>query len=221
MAYTVLLLPIAACRFAEWSGHQVPFGATIFRFAVSFVAQTVWYLSYNDLTYSDSVFLLSGFVNVVLFLTTRRVLPMHTVLPRRVSTLFPSFGESFAAMGSYSLASYATATQVEKPVVCEDTDGVQNQNLQPHPPRPFPPSPARAHTPFSPPSQYTGTSPSTSETFDPGSHHQHSAGTTRHSFEKEADVTGALHDGESARSRVVSDPPSLMIFIPATAFKER
>ena len=32
VAYTILLLPIAACRFAEWSGHEVPFAVTIARY---------------------------------------------------------------------------------------------------------------------------------------------------------------------------------------------
>ncbi|CAL1708224.1 unnamed protein product [Somion occarium] len=64
VAYTIMILPIAICRFADWSGHEVPFAATIF---------------------SDSIFLLSGLVNVVLFTTTRRVLPPHSVIPRRFS----------------------------------------------------------------------------------------------------------------------------------------
>jgi len=54
IAYTILILPIAACRYAAWAGHEVPFQATIF---------------------SDVVFLLSGFVNTVLFVSTRRILP--------------------------------------------------------------------------------------------------------------------------------------------------
>ncbi|KAI0930549.1 hypothetical protein AcV5_007233 [Taiwanofungus camphoratus] len=63
VAYTVLILPIAVCRFVEWSGHNVPDAVTFF---------------------SDSVFLLSGLVNVTLFAATRRVLPKHSVLPRSV-----------------------------------------------------------------------------------------------------------------------------------------
>ncbi|KAI1796607.1 hypothetical protein LXA43DRAFT_566452 [Ganoderma leucocontextum] len=180
VAYTVLLLPIAVCRFAEWSGHQVPFGATIF---------------------SDAIFLLSGFVDVVLFLTTRRVLPMHTLLPRRVSTLFPSFGgESFSATGTYSMASYTTHS--EKPVPCEDSDGARNTQVPP-----LAHSPARTRsTPSSP--QFTGSSTS-----------QHSTRAPRRSSDKEeADVTSlAMYDEEQKCPRVVSDPASLMIFIPATA----
>jgi len=64
IAYTIMFLPIACCRFVEWSGHNVSWGATIF---------------------SDAVFLLAGLVNVILFITTRRVLPPHTVITKRIS----------------------------------------------------------------------------------------------------------------------------------------
>ncbi|KAI5115473.1 hypothetical protein M0805_003493 [Coniferiporia weirii] len=53
IAYTFLIVPIAAVRFSEWMGHEVPLGAVIF---------------------SDSIFLLSGLVNAILFVTTGRVL---------------------------------------------------------------------------------------------------------------------------------------------------
>ncbi|THH29618.1 hypothetical protein EUX98_g4570 [Antrodiella citrinella] len=64
IAYTILITPIAICRFAEWSGHNISWGATVF---------------------SDSVYLLAGLVNVTLFITTRRVLPPHTVITKRIS----------------------------------------------------------------------------------------------------------------------------------------
>ncbi|KAF8170282.1 hypothetical protein K438DRAFT_2024468 [Mycena galopus ATCC 62051] len=54
VAYTILILPIAASRFSSFAGHDVAFGVTIF---------------------SDAVFLLSGIVNVTLFSMTRRILP--------------------------------------------------------------------------------------------------------------------------------------------------
>lgn len=54
LAYIALVLPIASSRFATFVGHNVPFEATIF---------------------ADVVFQLSGLVNVVLFTTTRRILP--------------------------------------------------------------------------------------------------------------------------------------------------
>lgn len=54
MAYTIIILPIAAARFSSFAGSDVPFAATIF---------------------CDTVFLFSGLVNVVLFTCTRRMLP--------------------------------------------------------------------------------------------------------------------------------------------------
>lgn len=60
IAYTIVILPIAATRFCEWSGRNVPFTVTIF---------------------SDIVFLLSGTVNVLLFCATRRILPAQSVVP--------------------------------------------------------------------------------------------------------------------------------------------
>ncbi|KAH9888857.1 hypothetical protein C8Q73DRAFT_708429 [Cubamyces lactineus] len=93
LAYTILLLPIALARFAEWSGYTVPFSVTVI---------------------CDGVFLLSGFVNVVLFLTTRRVLPMNSVLPPSISRLIRrSKRES-------TLTSSSTFTDIEK-LVYEDS----------------------------------------------------------------------------------------------------
>ncbi|KAJ7128947.1 hypothetical protein C8R43DRAFT_896957 [Mycena crocata] len=57
VAYTCLVLPIAATRFSSFAGNDVPFAATIFRQVIA------------------AVFLLSGTVNVILFTTTRRILP--------------------------------------------------------------------------------------------------------------------------------------------------
>jgi len=54
IAYTVLVLPIAAARFSAFTGASVPFEVTIF---------------------TASVFMLTGFVNAVLFCLTRNVLP--------------------------------------------------------------------------------------------------------------------------------------------------
>ncbi|TCD64732.1 hypothetical protein EIP91_003688 [Steccherinum ochraceum] len=68
IAYTIIILPIACCRFVEWSGKDVSWGGTVF---------------------SDSVYLMSGLVNVILFIFTRRVLPPHTVIKRRIT--LPNF----------------------------------------------------------------------------------------------------------------------------------
>ncbi|KAJ6593635.1 hypothetical protein B0H19DRAFT_1091328 [Mycena capillaripes] len=54
VAYTIIILPIAASRFSSFAGNDVPFEVTVF---------------------SAAVFLLSGIVNVTLFTTTRRILP--------------------------------------------------------------------------------------------------------------------------------------------------
>ncbi|KAN0135446.1 hypothetical protein V8E53_006725 [Lactarius tabidus] len=61
IAYTILILPIACCRFSEWTGHSVPFAATIF---------------------SDFIYLLSGLVHVILFTCTRRILPPRSMIPK-------------------------------------------------------------------------------------------------------------------------------------------
>ena len=53
VAYTILVLPIAAARFSSFNGKKVPLEVTIF---------------------TSSIFMLSGFVNAVLFTTTRRVI---------------------------------------------------------------------------------------------------------------------------------------------------
>ncbi|KAH8079426.1 hypothetical protein BXZ70DRAFT_960875 [Cristinia sonorae] len=79
IAYTIIILPIACCRFVDWSGHEVSWVATVL---------------------SDIVYLLAGFVNVVLFITTRRVLPPHTVITKRLS--YPSFAPSLFRRGSNS-----------------------------------------------------------------------------------------------------------------------
>ncbi|KAI0259228.1 hypothetical protein BC834DRAFT_641977 [Gloeopeniophorella convolvens] len=61
IAYTILILPIACSRFSAWAGHDVPFAATIF---------------------SDFIYLLAGVVHVVLFASTRRILPPRSIIPK-------------------------------------------------------------------------------------------------------------------------------------------
>ncbi|KAH8984511.1 hypothetical protein EDB92DRAFT_1819049 [Lactarius akahatsu] len=61
IAYTILILPIACCRFFAWTGHEVPFGVTIF---------------------SDFIYLMSGLVHVILFASTRRILPPRSMIPK-------------------------------------------------------------------------------------------------------------------------------------------
>ncbi|EGO25578.1 hypothetical protein SERLADRAFT_465926 [Serpula lacrymans var. lacrymans S7.9] len=66
IAYTILILPIAAARFSSWAGKDVPFAVTIF---------------------CDAVFLFSGAVNVTLFTTTRRILPPDSIMRRPLISL--------------------------------------------------------------------------------------------------------------------------------------
>ncbi|KAF8142550.1 hypothetical protein K438DRAFT_680534 [Mycena galopus ATCC 62051] len=54
VAYTIIILPIAAARFSSFAGQDVPFEVTVF---------------------CDTVFLLSGIVNVTVFMMTRCILP--------------------------------------------------------------------------------------------------------------------------------------------------
>ncbi|KAI8985029.1 hypothetical protein BD414DRAFT_418174 [Trametes punicea] len=73
VAYAILLLPVTITRFVAFSGHDVPFRATIF---------------------SDFVFNLQGLVNVVLLLATNRFVPNTEALPiytprKRVSISSP------------------------------------------------------------------------------------------------------------------------------------
>ncbi|KAF5370389.1 hypothetical protein D9758_006926 [Tetrapyrgos nigripes] len=59
VAYSIILIPITIIRLSEFSGDNIPFGAVIF---------------------ADVVFNLTGFINVILLMTTRRLLPdMETV----------------------------------------------------------------------------------------------------------------------------------------------
>ncbi|KAJ2931304.1 hypothetical protein H1R20_g5841, partial [Candolleomyces eurysporus] len=64
LAYAILVTPVAITRIIAWSGIKVPFEATVF---------------------SASVYLLSGFVNVILFTTTRRILPLSSI---RIGNLY-------------------------------------------------------------------------------------------------------------------------------------
>jgi len=61
IAYTIMILPIAFCRFLSWTGHHVPFAMTIV---------------------SGFIYLLSGVVHVILFSCTRRILPPRSMLPK-------------------------------------------------------------------------------------------------------------------------------------------
>lgn len=78
IAYTIIILPIAAARFSDWFGHDVPFGVTVF---------------------CDTIYLLSGTTNVVLFSITRRILPPRSIIPKFLISK-PKLVESTAVMSS-------------------------------------------------------------------------------------------------------------------------
>jgi hypothetical protein len=75
LAYIALVLPIASSQFASFTGHKVPFEVTIFTFVLQLqaIGQT------HRHCFSDAVFQLSGLVNVILFTTTRRILPPQSM----------------------------------------------------------------------------------------------------------------------------------------------
>ncbi|KAF8491540.1 hypothetical protein JB92DRAFT_3100492 [Gautieria morchelliformis] len=57
--FTILVLPIAICRFIDWSGGLVPVQATIF---------------------SDAIFSLAGIFDLILFVSTRSLMPSQNVV---------------------------------------------------------------------------------------------------------------------------------------------
>lgn len=95
VAYTILVLPIAAARFSTFNGKSVPLEVTIF---------------------TSSIFMLSGFVNAVLFTTTRRVI--HFPSKWKNNHLFTfsrrsNDPERILSQGQYS--STTTMIQVDEP----------------------------------------------------------------------------------------------------------
>ncbi|KAH9852137.1 hypothetical protein C2E23DRAFT_827684 [Lenzites betulinus] len=127
LAYTILLLPIAVTRFVEWTGHEVPFTVTIL---------------------CDSIFLLSGTVNVVLFLTTRRVLPVNSVIPRAISQ---RFSRGSTRDSKYSTNSTSTTfTDIEKVVYAESalsrTDSRNSHDISARAPTRYPDTPSYSPT---------------------------------------------------------------------------
>lgn len=79
VAYTIVILPISAARFTAFSGRKVPFEATIFWW----VFYRLFFAKYSIHVFtSATVFLLSGTINVILFTSTRRILPPKSILPK-------------------------------------------------------------------------------------------------------------------------------------------
>ncbi|KAI8985552.1 hypothetical protein BD414DRAFT_488459 [Trametes punicea] len=86
LAYTIMILPIAISRFSEWMGHEVPFAVTIACDAIFLLSGASDIIVYSqDVPTFGCV---PGLVNVILFLTTRRVLPANSVFPTSVCRLF-------------------------------------------------------------------------------------------------------------------------------------
>ena len=134
------------------------------------------------------MFLLSGLVNVVLFLTTRRVLPMHSVLPKKLSSIFrSSVSEGSSRDSTFSASSFSS--DPEKPILSYEENRRERNYFAPQSALP---SPA--------PMQYTASTPqfaigsATSETFGRIPHN--SAGVSRRSFE-EIDIAGAPYHDDS------------------------
>lgn len=67
IVYTILVVPIAAARFAQFGGNPVPWQVTVT---------------------TGTIFMLSGFVNAILFTTTRRVLPASNIFPKFIREKF-------------------------------------------------------------------------------------------------------------------------------------
>jgi len=99
VAYTILILPIAASRFSAFAGEDVPFGVTVF---------------------SAAVFLLSGIVNVTLFTMTRRILPPESFrIPKwKISQPKPipelSINPDYADTSYYQSSGSYTPSMTEK-----------------------------------------------------------------------------------------------------------
>jgi len=101
VAYTIIILPIAAARFSSFAGHDVPFEVTIF---------------------CDTVFLLSGVVNVTVFMMTRRILPPNSFKIPNWSTSPQPIEESIGEVGSISgnSTSYPESYEAKGPIYASD-----------------------------------------------------------------------------------------------------
>jgi len=103
VAYTIIILPIAAARFSSFAGHDVPFEVTIF---------------------CDTVFLLSGVVNVTVFMMTRRILPPNSFKIPNWSTSPQPIEESTSEAGSMAHSadsrSYPESYEAKGPLYASD-----------------------------------------------------------------------------------------------------
>lgn len=95
VAYTILVLPIAAARFSAFNGQTVPLAVTIF---------------------TSSIFMLSGFVNAVLFTTTRRVIQLPSSWKNnRLFTFSRRSNDTERILSAGQNSATATMIQVDGP----------------------------------------------------------------------------------------------------------
>jgi G protein-coupled glucose receptor regulating Gpa2 len=94
VAYTILVLPIAAARFSAFNGKDVPFGVTIF---------------------TASIFMLSGFVNAILFTTTRRVIQFPSSWKTRLFSFSQRSSDPEGSPMTGPYISTTTTTQIDEP----------------------------------------------------------------------------------------------------------
>lgn len=94
VAYSILVIPIAAARFSAFDGKTVPFAVTIF---------------------TSSIFMLSGFVNAILFTTTRRVIHFPSSWKGRWLTFSQRSQDSERGPITGPQISTTTMTQVDEP----------------------------------------------------------------------------------------------------------
>jgi hypothetical protein len=106
VAYTVILIPISLARLVEFSGGQVP----------------DWALIATDVLYN-----LTGFVNVIIFLATRRFFPDVGSLPE-FTTPRKQFRDSFVASGG--VLPFPLPQSAEKKEENESVGQVPQQSLR-------------------------------------------------------------------------------------------
>ncbi|KAJ7647564.1 hypothetical protein FB45DRAFT_893781 [Roridomyces roridus] len=103
VAYTIIILPIAAARLSSFAGSDVPFAATIF---------------------CDTVYLLSGVVNVTLFTTTRKMLPLDSLRipkwsisePRAIPEYGSHVDSYYRSSGTYAKSDYEKESVTEEDI---------------------------------------------------------------------------------------------------------
>lgn len=145
----------------------------------------------------------AGFVNVILFLTTRRVLPMYSVIPRSIYRLFGSSATSVSSRAtSYSTTSSFSA-DIEKPLSPYNESMIQGEF-------PIDALPSAAYTRHTPASPMFTIGTADSETYDILA--LSSAEARRRSFTQEVDISSAPYTGGHHPSGVWS--PTISVPVP-------